>query len=34
MQPSMQVEHIPLIGLTVSGVRFLVSVAAEEFRRV
>jgi hypothetical protein len=34
MHPSMQVVHIPLNGLIESWVRFLVSVAAEEFRRV
>src|SRR5512133_1113871 len=34
MQPSTQVVHIPLNGLTESSVRFLVSVAAEAFRRV
>src|SRR5690242_267637 len=33
-QPSTQVVHIPLNGLTESSVRFLVSVAAEAFRRV
>src|SRR5690348_8469482 len=34
MQPSTQVVHIPLNGLTESSVRFLVSVAAEALRRV
>jgi hypothetical protein len=33
MQPSTQVVHIPLKGLMESSVRFLVSVAAEEFSR-
>src|SRR6185369_10292944 len=34
IQPSTQVVHIPLNGLTASSVRFLVSVAAEALRRV
>src|SRR5581483_2695994 len=34
IQPSTQVAHIPLNGLTASSVRFLVSVAAEALRRV
>jgi hypothetical protein len=34
MHPSTQVVHMPLKGLTESSVRFLVSVAADEFSRV